>query len=244
MILNGKVAIVTGGATGIGKAIARRLLQEGCTVAICSNVQSELREAEEELSNLGAVRCFDADIRNRAQIDEMTNVIVKEFGKVDILINNAGITKDAQFYKMKDEAWDEVIEVNLKGTYNVTKTVVNHMIEKRYGKIVNISSVSALNGNFGQSNYSASKSAIIGMTKVLSRELGKYSINVNSIAPGSIMTAMYEKVPDEIKEAKLKKIPLQRFGSPDEVANLVVFLSSDESSYITGQTIVIDGGCN
>ena len=174
----------------------------------------------------------------------MMGKIHAEFGRIDILINNAGITKDAQFYKMTDEQFDAVINVNLRGNYNMTKAVVPYMMEQKYGKIVHCASVSAFNGNFGQSNYAASKAAIMGMTCVQAKELGKYGIHVNAIAPGSIMTDMYAAVPEEVKQKKLAAIPLRRYGDPREAAQVYCFLASDESSYITGQTIVCDGGFN
>lgn len=174
----------------------------------------------------------------------MVEKVIAEFGKVDILVNNAGITQDAQFYKMSEEQFDRVIEVNLKGNFHMTKAVLPAMMEQKYGKIVHLASVSAFNGNFGQSNYAASKAAIMGMTRVQSKELGKHGISVNAIAPGSIMTDMYNAVPEEVKRKKLAQIPLRRYGEAQEVAKLALFLSSDDSSYITGQTIVIDGGYN
>ena len=177
-------------------------------------------------------------------VTEMVEAVAKEFGRIDILINNAGITKDAQFYKMTDEQFDAVINVNLRGNFLMTKAVVPYMMEQKYGKIVHCASVSAYNGNFGQSNYAASKAAIMGMTRVQAKELGKYGINVNAIAPGSIMTDMYAAVPEEVKQAKLAKIPLRRYGDPRETAQLYAFLASDESSYVTAQTITIDGGFN
>ena len=244
MKLKGKVAVVTGGSAGIGKAIAKRFLEEGAVVAICGRSKAKLDSAKEELEKLGVLRVFCTDISNKDEIESMIETIKDEFGKVDILINNAGIVNDAQFYKMTDEQFEQVIYTNLFGNYHMTKAVVNGMIDNKYGKIVHVVSVSAFNGNFGQSNYAASKAAIMGMTRVQGKELGKYGINVNAIAPGSIMTEMYNAVPEEVKEAKLKKIPLRRYGDPEEVANLALFLASDDSSYITSQTIVIDGGFN
>lgn len=170
--------------------------------------------------------------------------VLSEFGRIDILVNNASITADAQFYKMTDEQFEQVLDVNLKGTYYMTKQVVPPMMEQRYGKIIHLSSVSAFNGNFGQSNYAATKAAIMGMTRVMAKELGKYGITVNAVAPGSILTEMYNAVPEEAKQRKMAGIPLRRYGEPEEVAALLAFLASDEASYITAQTIVIDGGFN
>ncbi|MBR1566298.1 MAG: SDR family oxidoreductase, partial [Oscillospiraceae bacterium] len=163
---------------------------------------------------------------------------------VDILINNAGMNADAQFYKMRDDQFESVIDTNLKGMYYFSKAVVPGMMENRYGKIVSVSSVSAFNGNFGQSNYAASKGAILSMTRVMGKELGKYGIHVNAVAPGSIMTEMYNAVPEEIKQKKLSGIPLRRYGDPDEAASAICFLASDEASYITSQLLVVDGGFN
>ena len=244
MKLENKVAIITGGSAGIGKAIAKRFLQEGAKVIICDIVDEKLNKAEEELSPVGILRTYHTNIADKEQVSSMIERVLEEFGKIDILINNAGITKDAQFYKMTEEQFDQVIQVNLKGNFNMTKAVLPNMMENKYGKIVHLASVSAFNGNFGQSNYAASKAAIMGMTRVQGKELGKYGISVNAIAPGSIMTDMYNAVPEEVKQAKLTKIPLRRYGDPTEVASLALFLASDESSYITSQTIVIDGGFN
>ena len=244
MKLENKVAIITGGSAGIGKAIAERFLKEGAVVGICGTNPEKLNRTVEELKQYGTVRGFIVNISDKEADEAMANAMIEEFGHVDILINNAGITKDAQFYKMTDEQFETVVDVNLKGNYYMTKAVVGQMIEQKYGKIVHVTSVSAFNGNFGQSNYAATKAAIMGMTRVQGKELGKYNITVNAIAPGSIMTDMYAAVPDDVREAKLKKIPLKRYGDPSEVANLALFLASDESSYITTQTIVIDGGFN
>ncbi len=244
MKLENKVAIITGGSAGIGKAIAKRFLKEGAKVIICDIVDEKLNKAEEELSPVGILRTYHTNIADKEQVSDMIERVLEEFGKIDILINNAGITKDAQFYKMTEEQFDQVIQVNLKGNFNMTKAVLPNMMENKYGKIVHLASVSAFNGNFGQSNYAASKAAIMGMTRVQGKELGKYGISVNAIAPGSIMTDMYNAVPEEVKQAKLAKIPLRRYGDPTEVASLALFLASDESSYITSQTIVIDGGFN
>lgn len=244
MKLRGKFAIITGGAAGIGFATAKTFLQEGASVAICDVNGERVAQAVAELSALGIIKGYAADIAKKDQVEGMINAVLAEFGRIDILVNNAGITQDAQFYKMTEEQFDRVVDVNLKGTFLMTKSVVNLMIEQKYGKIVHLSSVSAFNGNFGQTNYAATKAAIMGMTRVMGKELGKFGINVNAVAPGSIMTDMYSAVPDEVKQKKLATIPLRRYGTPEEAANLIAFLSSDESSYITAQTIVIDGGFN
>ncbi len=244
MKLKGKFAVITGGAAGIGFATAKTFLQQGASVAICDVNGERIATAVAELSSYGVVKGFKTDIANKDQVSAMIAEILAAFGRIDILVNNAGITQDAQFYKMTEEQFDRVINVNLKGTYLMSKAVIDTMIEQKYGKIVHLSSVSAFNGNFGQTNYAATKAAIMGMTRVMGKELGKYGINVNAVAPGSIMTDMYSAVPEEAKQKKLAAIPLRRYGTPEEAANLIAFLASDESSYITAQTIVIDGGFN
>ena len=242
--LKDKIAIITGGAAGIGFATAKLFLEEGAIVAICDVNGEKIESAVAELEALGTVRGFKVDISRKEQCEAMVESVKKEFGRIDILINNAGITADAQFYKMMDEQFERVLNVNLRGTYFMSKAVVPVMMENKYGKIVHASSVSAYNGNFGQSNYAATKAAIMGMTRVMGKELGKYGINVNAIAPGSILTDMYKAVPEEVKQKKLAAIPLRRYGDPREAAQLFAFLASDESSYITAQTITIDGGFN
>ena len=244
MKLENKVAVITGGTTGIGKAIAEKFLKEGAIVGICSNIESDVEKAVEELSAYGTVRGMVVNIAEKAEDEAFVKAMAEEFGHIDILVNNAGITKDAQFYKMTDEQFNAVIDVNLRGNYYMTKAVIPFMMEKKYGKIIHLSSVSAFNGNFGQSNYAASKAAIIGMTRVQAKELGKYNINVNAIAPGTIMTDMYAAVPEEVRNRTLSIIPLKRYGAPEDVANLALFLASDEASYISGQVITIDGGKN
>jgi len=242
--LNNRIAIVTGAATGIGFATARLFLEEGATVALCDINEERVAKAAEELASLGTVRAFGVDIAKRESCAALAEQVLKAFGRVDVLVNNAGITADAQFYKMADEQWDRVIGVNLNGAYNMSKAVVAAMMERKYGRIVNCSSVSAYNGNFGQANYAASKAGIMGMTRVMGKELGKYGITVNAVAPGSIMTEMYAAVPEEAKQKKLQSIPLRRYGEPAEAAQLIAFLASDEASYITAQTITVDGGFN
>lgn len=244
MKLEGKTALITGASGGIGKAIAKEFLKNGAFVMICDLSSEKLKNTCKELSEFGLIEASVANIIAKEDIKKMIEACIEKFGTIDILVNNAGITDDAQFYKMTEEQFDNVINVNLRGNYNMTKAVLPYMIEKQDGKIINLSSVSAFNGNFGQANYAASKAAIIGMTRVQAKELGKHGITVNAIAPGSIMTDMYSAVPEDVKRQKLAKIPLRRYGEPEEVAKLALFLASDDSSYITGQTIVIDGGFN
>lgn len=244
MKLKDKVAIITGGAAGIGYAAAELFLEEGAKVAIFDINSQKVEEAALKLSAKGSVAGYACDISDRDQVCVTVKKVADAFGRIDILVNNAGITKDAQFYKMTPDQFQAVINVNLIGNFNMTKAVVPYMMEQRYGKIVHCASVSAFNGNFGQSNYAASKAAIIGMTRVQGKELGKYGINVNAVCPGSIMTDMYAAVPEEFKQKKLAQIPLRRYGDPRECAQVYCFLASDEASYITAQTVVCDGGFN
>ena len=243
MLLKDRVAIVTGGASGIGFGTAKRFLQEGAKVAICDVRQEAIDQAVEQLKEFGPVAGYVTDISDRAQCDELAKAVAQEFGgRIDILINNAGITKDAQFYKMKDEDFYKVIEVNLFGTYNMSKAVVPYMMEQRYGKIVSASSIACIKGNFGQSNYAASKSAIMSFTRSLGRELGKYGINVNAIAPGFIRTAMTDKIPPDIMKQKIDSIPMRRTGEVADIAAAYTFLASDEASFVNATTLIVDGG--
>ena len=241
MRLKDKVAIITGAAAGIGFATAEKFLAEGAKVAICDVSEEALSKAAEKL---GDIMTFKVDITDVDSVEDMVCKVKEAYGRVDILINNAGIIKDAQFYKMDASAFHKVIDVNLFGTYNCCKAVIPIMMEQKYGRIVSAASVSAFNGAFGQSNYAASKAAIMGMTRSMGRELGKYGITVNAVAPGSVMTAMFSTIPEELKEKKLKEIPVRRFGVPEDIANMFAFLASDEASYVNGTTIVVDGGKN
>lgn len=243
MLLKDRVAIVTGGAGGIGYGVAKRFLQEGAKVAICDVQQAAVDKAVEELKEFGPIKGYVTDIADRAQCDALAQAVAQEFGgRIDILINNAGITRDAQFYKMKDEDFYKVLEVNLFGTYNMSKAVVPYMMEQRYGKIVSASSIACIKGNFGQSNYAASKAAIMSFTRSLGRELGKYGINVNAIAPGFIRTAMTDKIPPEIMKQKIDSIPMRRTGEVSDVAAAYAFLASDEAGFINATTLIVDGG--
>jgi len=243
MKLKDKVSLITGGARGIGKEIALTLGKEGSKIAICDvNINEALKTKEELEKQLITIEAFQVDVSVYSQVEEMLNKILDKFGKVDILVNNAGITKDSLILKMDEKDWDKVIDVNLKGTFNCIKAVSKVMLKQRYGKIINIASIVGIMGNVGQANYSASKAGIIALTKTTAKELGKRNINVNAIAPGFIDTEMTKVLPQEIKQKMLEQIPLGRFGMPEEIAKVCLFLASDDSSYITGQTIVVDGG--
>ena len=243
MVVN-RNAIVTGGTRGIGKEIARTLAKNGANIAI--NYRKYNEEVEgliEELKGLGikalAVKC---DVRNGEEVNNFIKEVKEHFGSIDILVNNAGVTKDGLLLRMSENDFNDVIDVNLKGTFNMTKAVSPIMVKQRFGKIINISSVVGIAGNAGQCNYAASKAGVIGFSKSVARELASRNINVNVIAPGYINTEMTSILPDKVKEEVIKTIPMKKIGEPKEIANLALFLSSDLSNYITGQVINVDGG--
>ncbi len=238
MNFKGKVVLVTGGTRGIGRAIAEAFKSAGATVYITGTSEERTKQVAEELN----VKGLKMDVTNKEEVKKGVEEILKAEGKIDILINNAGITKDALFIRMKDEDWDAVINTNLNGVYNVTKAVVPAMVKQKSGNIINISSVVGFTGNVGQVNYSSTKSALLGFTKSLAKELGGRNIRVNCIAPGYITTDMTKKIPEKIKKELLKSIPLRREGSPEEIANVCLFLASDMASYITGTVIHVNGG--
>lgn len=249
MRLDGKVAIVTGGAAGIGKATAKVFAREGAKVIICDVSEEVGNAVAQDLGN--NVYFKKVDVCNRNAVQEFVERVIAEFGRVDILVNNAGITRDSQFIKMKDgelvkqmseEAFDMVISVNLKGVFNCTQAVAPFMVKQKGGVILNASSVVGLYGNFGQTNYVATKAGVIGMTKVWARELGRYGIRVNAVAPGFIMTEMVAKMPEEVLAGMRAKTPLGRLGEPEDIANTYLWLSSDEAAYVSGTTISVDGG--
>jgi len=274
--LEGKVALVTGGSRGIGKAIALRLAEEGADVAIIYQYtkeqaeevsrlidqmgtindlsklsmkidQMDSMENAKEVSNLirsmGRHSCIvKANVSDIKQVERMKEEVLKRFGKIDILVNNAGIARDKSFVKMTPQMWTEVLSVNLNGTFYCTKAVIDGMVERKYGRIVNISSVIGRMGNFGQANYAASKAGMIGFTQTLAKEFASRGITVNAIAPGFIETDMVKSVSEEMMKKILEKIPLGRLGKPDEVAGTVAYLVSEEGNYITGQVIDINGG--
>ena len=239
-----KVAFVTGGTRGIGKQIAINLAKAGYDIAINYRNENEaLKETQIEIERQG-VKCFSVkgDVSVFEECEKMVKDIINQFGKIDVLVNNAGITKDMLILRMKEKDFSDVINVNLIGTFNVTKNVVPYMAKKRNGRIINISSVVGIGGNAGQTNSSSSKAGIIGFTKSLAKELGSRNILVNAVAPGFIKTQMTDVLKNEVKEEISKNIPLKRFGNAEDVANVVDFLASDRSSYITGQVINVDGG--
>ena len=243
-MLEGKIALVTGGSRGIGRAICLELAKAGATIII--NYGNSEDSAKEVLSTLkdsgGSGEILNFNVANTKEVEDKIKYILGKYEKIDILINNAGITRDSLFMRMKEEQWDEVFEVNTKGVYNCTKNVVRSMIKNQYGKIINITSVVGEMGNPGQVNYSSTKSAIMGFTKSLAKELGSKNINVNAISPGFIETDITDVLPDAIKEKYKEIIPLSRFGIPEDVAKAVLFLASDDSSYITGEILKINGG--
>lgn len=241
--LDGRVSIITGAARGMGLAIAKRLAGEGCITIINDIDEESLSETLKELKKINN-KCFmyAADITDRQSVDNMFEYAIKNVAKVDILVNNAGITRDGFFHKMEYQNWQKVIDVNLGGMYNCTRTVIGNMRENNYGRIINISSVVGMSGNMGQTNYAASKAAVIGFTKALALESASKKITVNAIAPGFINTDMTDAIPDKVKEKILARIPVGRFGDPGEVASIVAYLSSEEAGYITGQVISVNGG--
>ena len=239
-----KVAFITGATRGIGRAIALELAKEGYNIALNYRTENEALETlKKEISEL-SVECYpvQGDVSKAEDSERMTKEIIEHFEQIDVLVNNAGITKDKLIQRMKEEEFTDVINVNLVGTFNITKNVIKYMTKKRYGKIINISSVVGISGNAGQSNYAASKAGIIGFTKSIAKELASRNITANAVAPGFIQTDMTNVLKDEIKEAIEGTIPLKRLGTAEDVAKVVKFLASDESSYITGQVINVDGG--
>ena len=244
MALKDKVALVTGGSRGIGEGIALALSEKGTNIAITynSNEDKALDVVKKIEANGVKAIAIKANIAKNEEVIEAIKVIENKLGTIDILINNAGITKDNLLIRMKEEDWDAVLDVNLKGAFLCTKAVSKAMMKKRYGKIINISSIVGIIGNAGQCNYSASKAGIIGFTKSIAKELASRGIRVNAIAPGFIETQMTDVLKEDIKNQMLDNIPLGTFGKPEDIANLVVFLASEKSDYITGQVIKVDGG--
>ena len=243
MRLEGKVALITGGARGIGQAIAMTFAREGADIVVADVNLEIAQKTASEIEGLGRkAMALAMDVTNYTAVEEGVNKILDKMGKVDILVNNAGITKDNLLLRMSLADWDAVINVNLKGTFNCIKAVSRSMIKQRSGRIISIASIIGLMGNPGQANYAASKAGIIALTKTVAKELASRNINANAVAPGFIQTEMTAKLPEEIKKKMLEAIPLGKLGTPEDVANVCLFLASQESSYITGQVITIDGG--
>ena len=243
MSFKDKVSIVTGASQGIGEAIAREIAGEGSEVVLVDVLEDKAQEVARSISEGGgkaSVFCFD--VSDSGQVNEATEQIIKKHGAVHHLINNAGITRDNLLMRMKEEEWDAVLSVNLKGVFNLSRAVIRNMMGNRFGRVVNISSVVGVMGNAGQSNYSASKAGVIGFTKSLAREVASRGITVNAVAPGYVATAMTDTLPENIKEMFLEIIPMKRFGTPEEVSRVVKFLLSEDAAYITGQVININGG--
>lgn len=241
-----KVALITGATRGIGKQIAVTLAKQGFDIAVNYRTSNDsLDETVKEIESYG-VRCLavQGDVSVFGDCENMTKQVIEKFERIDVLVNNAGITKDMLFIRMKEDDFKQVIDVNLIGTFNMTKNVSQYMVKQRSGRIINISSIVGIHGNAGQANYSASKAGIIGLTKSLAKELASRNILVNAIAPGFIETDMTSTLKDDVKTNILNSIPLKREGKPEEVANVVKFLASEDSSYITGQVISVDGGMN
>ncbi len=241
--LKGRVALVTGGARGIGRAICQRLADEGASLAIVDIMLDVAEKTAAEFKSQGIeAAAFAANVAKLEEAEATVNAVIAKFGKIDILVNNAGITRDNLLLRMSENEWDSVIAVNLKGTFNFIKAAIRPMMKARYGKIVNIASVVGRMGNAGQANYSASKAGVIGLTKTVAKEFAKRNIMSNAVAPGFIKTDMTEKLPPAAIEAFMKVIPMERGGTAEDVANVVYFLCSPDSDYVTGQVINIDGG--
>ena len=245
MLLNQRVAVVTGASQGIGRAICLDFARQGATVIAASRNEGKLRELAQEATQselTGVVVPRALDVTDRAAIDQMVEQVLEAQGRIDILVNNAGITKDGLMMSMDDEQFEAVLTTNLRAAFWLTRAVSRHMVRARYGRIINISSVSGVMGNAGQCNYAASKAGLVGFTKSVAKELGKRKITCNAIAPGFITTEMTTVLPDKVKEGALQLIPLGRFGEPGEIAAVATFLASEQAAYMTGQVLLVDGG--
>lgn len=243
MILKDKVALITGSGRGIGREIAQTLAKEGANIVICDVNEESAVQTAKDIESLGVQALgVKVDVTNLTDVENLINKILDKFKRIDILVNNAGITKDNLLLRMKESDWDAVLSVNLKGVFNCTKAVSKAMLKQQQGKIINIASIIGIMGNPGQANYAASKAGIIGFTKSVAREFASRNITVNAVAPGYIKTEMTDKLSEEVKSQMLALIPLKRMGGTKDVANVCLFLASPDSDYITGQTIVVDGG--
>jgi len=241
--LLGKVALVTGAAQGIGKAIALLLAEKGADVVVSDINVEKAQETAREIEEKGRKSmALKVNVADPDEVEQMVETIIEKFSRIDILVNNAGITRDKLLLRMSSEDWDAVLDVNLKGVFNCTKSVIKYMSKQRSGKIVNIASVVGLMGNVGQANYAASKAGVIGFTKTVAREFAQRGININAIAPGYIQTPMTEVLPEKVKEELMRLIPMGRLGQPEDVAQAVLFLVSEASNYVTGQVLNVNGG--
>jgi 3-oxoacyl-[acyl-carrier protein] reductase len=243
MRLEGKNVLITGAAQGIGKSIAVEMAKEGANIGVADININTAESAAQEINSFGVKSsAIQLNVSDQSSVTDAVQAFTKELGSLDVLVNNAGITRDTLLMRMKEEDWDAVLNINLKGTFLCTKEAVKIMAKQRYGKIINISSVVAFIGNPGQANYSASKAGLIGLTRTTAREYAPRGIRVNAIAPGFIKTAMTDVLPDNVKDEMMKAIPLGQFGTPEDVAQAAIFLSSPESDYLTGQVIHVNGG--
>lgn len=243
MILTDRVAIITGAGAGIGKTIALTLAKEGADIAVIDWHLESVQQTAREIEALGRKSyAAQVDVSDSAAVENFVNKVVETFGKIDILVNNAGVTRDSLLIRMKDADWNDVLKINLTGTFNCTRAVSKVMMKQRSGRIVNMASIIGLMGNAGQTNYAASKAGVIALTKSVAKELASRGILVNAIAPGFIMTRMTDVLPEQVKTEMLNRIPLARFGKPEDVANAVLFFVSESASYITGQVLQVDGG--
>jgi len=242
--LDGKTAVVTGASRGIGRAIALQLANEGANVVVnFSGSEQKAQQVVDEIQALGSTAiAVQANISDSDSVQQLMNAALEQFGSIDILVNNAGITRDNLLMRMKEDEWDDVMNTNLKGVFLCTKAVTRQMMKQRAGRIINISSIVGVMGNAGQANYVAAKAGVIGLTKTTARELASRNILVNAIAPGFITTEMTDTLPEDVKSSMLAQIPLAKLGQPEDIAKAVVFLASDDASYMTGQTLHIDGG--
>ena len=244
MQTNGKTAVVTGGSRGIGRAICIELAKQGINVVLCyaGNVEAAEETVQACVAQGGKAIAVQCDVADDTAVKALMQQAIEQFGRIDILVNNAGITRDGLFMTMKEEAFDAVVDTNLKGAFLCTKAVVRTMMKQKYGRIINLSSVVGLRGNAGQANYAASKAGLVGMTKALAKELATRGITVNAVAPGFIATDMTAVLPEAAKEALLRTIPMQRLGLAEDVAAAVAFFASDAAAYVTGQVLCVDGG--
>ncbi|RLC47294.1 MAG: beta-ketoacyl-ACP reductase [Candidatus Coatesbacteria bacterium] len=238
-----QVALVTGAARGIGKAIAVRLARDGLDVVLCDLLEAEMAETKRELESLGSeTLTFNCDVTDSAKVDAMVKEAEQHYGRLDVLVNNAGITRDKLLMRMSDDDWGKVLAVNLTSVFNCTRSVIRGMVSRRRGRVISISSVIGLMGNVGQANYGASKAGIIGFSRSVAREVASRGVTVNVIAPGYIDTPMTQNLPEKAKEQLFNMIPMKRLGRPEDIANVVAFLVSDDAGYITGQVINVNGG--